>query len=51
MTLTMELLNSKVDHPDYMCDHTQWGVDLCELIGSECFKLLLRHLPHADYGR
>ena len=40
LTLSMELLNSKVDHPDYMCDHTQWGVDLCELIGSERFKLL-----------
>ncbi len=40
LTLTMELLNSKVDHPDYMCDHTQWGVDLCELIDSPRFKLL-----------
>ena len=40
MTLTMELLNSKVDHADYMCDHTQWGVGLCELIQSDHFKLL-----------
>lgn len=40
VTLTMELLNSKVDHPDYMCDHTKWGVGLCELIGSARFKLL-----------
>lgn len=40
MTLTMELLNSRVDHPDYMCDKTQWGVDLCDAIGSDRFKLL-----------
>ena len=36
----MELLNSKVDHKDYMCDHTAWGVKLCEMVGSEKFKLL-----------
>jgi hydroxypyruvate isomerase len=40
VTLCMELLNSKVNHPDYMCDHTQWGVDLCKMVGSERFKLL-----------
>lgn len=40
VTLTMELLNSKVDHKDYQCDHTEWGVILCEMIGSENFKLL-----------
>ncbi|MBL8888554.1 MAG: TIM barrel protein [Planctomycetaceae bacterium] len=40
ITLTMELLNSKVDHHDYMCDRTEWGVDLCERIGSGHFKLL-----------
>lgn len=40
MTLTMELLNSKVNHKDYMCDHTEWGVGLCEQVGSEGFKLL-----------
>lgn len=40
ITLVMELLNSKVDHPDYMCDHTAWGVELCKRIGSENFKLL-----------
>jgi len=40
MTLTMELLNSRVDHPDYMCDRTQWGVDLCDMIGSDRFRLL-----------
>jgi len=36
----MELLNSKVDHDDYMCDHTLWGVALCKAIGSDNFKLL-----------
>ncbi len=40
VTLVMELLNSKVDHKDYMCDHTKWGVDLAKMIGSERFKLL-----------
>jgi hydroxypyruvate isomerase len=36
----MELLNSKVDHTDYQCDHTEWGVKLCEKIGSDNFRLL-----------
>lgn len=40
VVIQMELLNSKVDHADYMCDHTSWGVELCKAIGSENFKLL-----------
>lgn len=36
----MELLNSKVDHKDYQCDHTEWGVKLAEKLGSPNFKLL-----------
>jgi len=40
ITVCMELLNSKVDHKDYQCDHTAWGVQLCEKLGSENFKLL-----------
>lgn len=40
ITLAMELLNSKVDHHDYQCDRTEWGVALCEKIGSDRFKLL-----------
>jgi hydroxypyruvate isomerase len=40
VTVTMELLNSKVDHKDYQCDHTEWGVKLCEKTGAENFKLL-----------
>ncbi len=40
ITIQMELLNSKVDHKDYMCDKTPWGVELCKRLGSENFKLL-----------
>jgi hydroxypyruvate isomerase len=40
VTLVMEGLNSKVDHKDYMYDHTRWGVELCKRIGSPRFKLL-----------
>ena len=40
VTLAMELLNSKIDHHDYQCDHTKWGVELCKRVGSEQFKLL-----------
>ena len=40
VTVCMELLNSKVNHPDYQCDHTAWGVKLVEKVGSERFKLL-----------
>jgi hydroxypyruvate isomerase len=40
VTVAMELLNSKVNHPDYQCDKTPWGVALCEKVGSEYFKLL-----------
>ena len=40
VNLVMELLNSKVNHKDYMCDHSEWGVALCKQVGSERFKLL-----------
>lgn len=40
VVLVMELLNSKIDHKDYQCDHTAWGVELAKRIGSENFKLL-----------
>jgi hydroxypyruvate isomerase len=40
VTITMELLNSKVDHKDYQCDNTEWGVVLAEMVGSDRFKLL-----------
>jgi len=38
--LNMELLNSKVNHPDYMCDRTRWGAELARQVGSPNFKLL-----------
>lgn len=40
VTLCMELLNSKVNHKDYMCDRTPWGVELVKKVGSPRFKLL-----------
>jgi hydroxypyruvate isomerase len=40
VTICMELLNSKRNHKDYMCDRTAWGVELCKAVGSERFKLL-----------
>jgi len=40
VTLVLELLNSKVDHPDYQADHTAWGMHVCELVGSPRVKLL-----------
>jgi hydroxypyruvate isomerase len=40
VTLVMELLNSKINHKDYQCDHTAWGVELVNRVGSEHFKLL-----------
>lgn len=38
--LVMELLNSKIDHIDYQCDKTTWGVELAKRINSQNFKLL-----------
>jgi hydroxypyruvate isomerase len=40
VTVVMELLNSKVDHKDYQCDHTAWGVDVVKAVGSPRVKLL-----------
>jgi hydroxypyruvate isomerase len=40
VTICMELLNSKVNHPDYQCDHTAWGVKLVNMVASDRFKLL-----------
>jgi hydroxypyruvate isomerase len=40
VTLCTELLNSKVNHPGYMCDHTAWGVELCKRVNSPRVKLL-----------
>jgi len=40
VTICMELLNSKVDHKDYLCDHTAWGVRVMEAVNSPRVKLL-----------
>ena len=40
VTICMELLNSKVNHKDYQCDHTQWGVDVMKGVDSPRVKLL-----------
>lgn len=40
VTLVMELLNSKINHKDYHCNKTAWGVELAKQINSENFKLL-----------
>lgn len=38
--IQMELFNSRVDHKDYMCDKSEWGIALCKELGSDNFKLL-----------
>jgi hydroxypyruvate isomerase len=40
VNLNLELLNSRKDHPGYQCDHTDWGVAVCERVGSPRVKLL-----------
>lgn len=40
VTICLELLNSKVNHKDYMCDHTAWGVDVMQQVNSPNVKLL-----------
>ena len=40
VTVVMELLNSKVNHPDYMCDRSPWGIELCRRLDAPNFGLL-----------
>jgi hydroxypyruvate isomerase len=40
VTICMELLNSKVNHKDYMCDHTAWGVEVMQAVNSPRVRLL-----------
>ena len=53
--LSMELLGSRDSHPDYMCDHIEWGAALCEMVNSDYFKLLydIFHMQssHGDHIR
>ena len=40
VVIFMELLKSKVDHPDYMADNSAWAIELCKRLGSKHFSLL-----------
>jgi len=40
ITLVLELLNSKVDHPAYQCDRTAWGAEVVRRVDSPRVKLL-----------
>jgi hydroxypyruvate isomerase len=40
VTICLELLNSKIDHKDYMCDHTAWGAEVIKRVESPRVKLL-----------
>mgnify|MGYP001151859980 CR=1 FL=1 len=40
VTICLELLNSKVNHKDYQCDHTAWGVEVVKRVNSPRVKLL-----------
>lgn len=40
ITISMEYLNSKVNHPDHQFDNMEWGVALCEMLGAPNFKIL-----------
>jgi len=42
--IQMELFNSKINHPDYMCDNTRWGIELCKRLDSpnlSCFMIFI----------
>jgi len=40
VNVNLELLNSKIDHAGYQCDHTSWGVAVVQRVGSPRVKLL-----------
>lgn len=40
VNLILELINSKIDHPGYQCDHTTWGISVCDMVASPRVKLL-----------
>ena len=40
VTICLELLNSKVNHKDYQCDHTDWGVEVIKRVDSPRVRLL-----------
>jgi hydroxypyruvate isomerase len=40
VTICLELLNSKIDHKDYQCDHSAWGIDVMKGVDSPRVRLL-----------
>ncbi len=40
VTLVLELLNSKVDHPDYQADRTAYAIEVCQRVASPRVKVL-----------
>jgi len=40
VVLLLELLNSRVDHPDFQCDHTSWGAEVVRGVGAPALRLL-----------
>ncbi len=40
VNVCLELLNSKIDHKDYQCDHSAWGVEVVKKVDSPRVKLL-----------
>jgi hydroxypyruvate isomerase len=40
VVICMELLNSKINHPDYMADNSAWGIKLMQAVNSPNVKLL-----------
>lgn len=40
VVLCLEVFNSKIDHPDYMADSSQWAIDLSKALNSPSFTIL-----------
>jgi hydroxypyruvate isomerase len=40
LTMALELLNSRVDHPDHMGDRVEWGAELCRAVLDDRFGIL-----------
>ena len=51
ITISVEYLNSKVNHKDYDFDHMAYGVELCKRVNSPRVKILVRHVSRSDHGR
>jgi hydroxypyruvate isomerase len=49
VNICMELLNSRVDHKDYQCDHVDWGVGVCKRVNS--FDIYHMQIMDGDIAR